>query len=239
VFRIAAVVVAIAVVAISAIVLITHRSPRRDRVARPTRPTPAASVLNQSAAKTITPPTTTPPDTKIVTTALFAPGGGPAPSIHITTRTPGSCNPSNNSARADAYRCYVSTPSVTNIYDPCFSDGFATSVVLCQPNPTGSDAIEVHFTDTFTPSARPASSDVHASNPWFLALANGQQCLLAAGAASATVAGLKENYVCNSPFLPSGVVYGNPERAQGAWTVMYQGQSDATMAPVVVTTAYY
>jgi hypothetical protein len=138
-------------------------------------------------------------------------------------------NSEADSSRSDAYRCFLNQnePNGSNLADPCFSDPFGGSDLLCFQSPTNLSAVEVQPT---TPVAVAASSP--SAPPWALKLTNRQLCVYLTGA-TAALGSERLNYGCQD-----GDVYGIPDRSQPLWRVSYQAKGSSQLITVGVAISY-
>ena len=99
--------------------------------------------------------------------------------------------------------------------------------LLCFTSP-----LDLHAVQVVPDSPLQTDTDSPGSDPWLLQLANGQSCLFAQGG-TAVLDNMRLNYSCGE-----GVVYGDPNRDNPVWTVLYQATGSNDLVPVGVGVAY-
>ncbi len=100
------------------------------------------------------------------------------------------CEPGSE-AIGQAYRCFAGNA----IYDPCWAEKATTPTVLCLPYPWSRSEVRLRVRGTL--GAIPGQGGPGLGEPWGLALAGGQRCLLAQGAHT-EFAGRVIDYFCSA-----------------------------------------
>ncbi len=222
---------ALVLIATAGTVYAIERSPSKPKPAAApglfalTTQAPSSTTFAPTTSSSAEPATTIPAATKVSVFQVFAHDGGPAPE---------RCGASTaDVSRSDAYRCFPGVNEVArSIGDPCFTDGFAGGTkLLCALSPIDSGVAEVDPTGGLDDLERPSRDE---ALPWFLVLANGKRCRIYTGA-TGTLAGQRLNYGCRH----GGEVYGDPQRGQQPWRILYKAPGSATADEVAIARVYF
>jgi hypothetical protein len=145
----------------------------------------------------------------------FNADGSASSAIQITATRGGDCWTGSLAAqRSDAWRCM----SRHLIYDPCFAASPDAITVLCPVHgPWDPRVLEL---DGVALDASVANRD--RPSAWALQLTNGLRCGFLTGATSA-IGNLRANFVCS----PKVILWGEPNRRAGDWTIL-AGRISAT-----------
>jgi serine/threonine protein kinase len=193
-----------------------------------------------ASTTTVAPPTTrtttasagTPSSTAVEVFAAWTAGGVLAPGIHVSANlTGGSCREGSVADGADrnAWRCM----SDSGIHDPCFAPAEESNVtqVACAQSP--SSGVEMLTLVKSLPYGSTGTTGNTGSSllPWFMQLANGDQCGFITGTAS-IAGGVVLNYGCQSGGAST------PNTSTEPWTVQYLPNNSHVISDVAVTTAW-
>ncbi len=174
------------------------------------------SAINPAASNQITSPSSqtnpAPPPTQII--AYIPPQ--PASSTPVLS---GSCWTNSIAApfRADAWRCTVGN----NISDPCFKLPNSTSSLLCNVNPTVTDATSTFVLKLTKPL--PAPDVPPGLSPsgwaWLVQLADGTLCTPFTGTLPITATGDAANYGCApGPLGTDVMIFNGLNTSSSVWT---------------------
>lgn len=216
---------------------------------------PAVSGTSAPTTTTTRPPdravstTTAVPPTTTTTTTTTAPGGTPsstvtevfapwtsegvlAPGIQVTaTLNDGSCSTASLADGADqnAWRC----SSGNSVYDPCFAPPDESNVtqVACTQSPWSGVDVLTLVQPLASSSTGTTGDPGPAPVPWYIQLANGDQCGRTTGTAS-SAGGLSLSYACQLGSASS------PNTSTEPWTVQYLPNNSQVVSDVAVITAW-
>jgi hypothetical protein len=228
----------------------SHRSAASTTTTPATVPltTPSTTVPGGSSngtRKATTTTTTRASTSAAITTAVtyVAPvgvDGGQGPGLAIASSVDGTCQSGSEViVGVSVYRC----TSGTTVYDPCWAvtapHTNAASYALCQEQPWSNRVVELHAAG-LTAGVTVGATDL--SDPWGVALNNGQDCLAIQGD-HATYDGQPVDMACSAGGLTAALeLLGSPDRTTAGWTyqsVSASGSSYMIRGLVVVKTAWF
>jgi hypothetical protein len=169
------------------------------------------------------------------------------PGLTATTTEDGVCGFASSAAldRPDAWDCQGAEGQ---IYDPCFENPFLLpdelGQVACFDSPFTTDVVVLTLTEPLVREKEAPDAGMGMAQaagvsiepwdlPWALELANGEQCTLLGGTLT-VVAGQTAHYGC----ADGGVVFGEVDHSQPAWTVNYLAEGEVASRLVEVVVAW-